>query len=240
MGRPPIKKSGPMTNAEHQRRKRRKAARLKKLENPKLVAKQTRRAERERELAAKIRALPDGTYGVILADPPWGFEPRSRETGMDRAADNHYPTSKTAAIEALGVASLAAKQCVLGLWATAPMLLDALEVMSAWGFTYKTHAVWAKPKGGTGYWFAFRHELLLIGTRGAPPCPAQGEQWSSVSIVIEAPTGRHSEKPSFAHEFFEAFYPTVPKIELYRRGPARPGWSAWGAEAEPPCERATA
>ena len=54
-----------------------------------------RRADRERELAAKQTALPSKRYGVIYADLEWRFEVYSRETGMDRAADNHYPTSET-------------------------------------------------------------------------------------------------------------------------------------------------
>ena len=65
------------------------------------AGKKTLRERREAELAAKQRALPDRRYGVILADPPWRFEPYNRETGMDRAADNHYPTSPLAAIMAL-------------------------------------------------------------------------------------------------------------------------------------------
>jgi hypothetical protein len=101
-----------------------------------------RRAAREIELAAKITALPDKRYGVILADPPWRFEPWSRDTGMDRAADNHYPTLVTERIAALDVASIAAADCVLFLWATVPTLPDALAVMHAWRFTYRSHAIW--------------------------------------------------------------------------------------------------
>ena len=84
--------------------------------------KKAHRARREAELGAKQRALPDKRYGVILADPPWRFQPYSRETGLDRSADNHYPTSPLAEIKALDVNSIAAADCVLFLWATAPML----------------------------------------------------------------------------------------------------------------------
>jgi hypothetical protein len=42
-------------------------------------------------------------YGVLYADPPWRFEPFSRETGMSRAADNHYATLSTDAIAAIRV-----------------------------------------------------------------------------------------------------------------------------------------
>ena len=57
--------------------------------------KEANRAAKEAALAAKQLALPDRRYGVIVADPPWRLEPYSRETGMDRAADNHYVTAGT-------------------------------------------------------------------------------------------------------------------------------------------------
>ena len=74
------------------------------------------------------------------------------------------------------------------------------------------------------------HEILLIGTRGKIPCPAEGTQWDS---VIEAPRpGKHSAKPACFLEMIEGYFPNLPKIELNRRGAARPGWDAWGNEAE--------
>jgi hypothetical protein len=72
-----------------------------------------------------------------------------------------------------------------------------------------------------------RHELLLVGRKGKIIAPAAGTQWSS---VIEAPVGHHAAKPEEVLEMIEAYYPTLPKIELNRRGPARPGWDAWGNE----------
>jgi N6-adenosine-specific RNA methylase IME4 len=189
--------------------------------------KKERRAEREQELAAKITALPDIKVGVVVADPEWRWEPWSRETGMDRAADNHYPTSVMDVIAARDVPSIAADNCVLFLWATIPMLPHALTVMAAWGFDYKSHYVWGKDKIGLGYWSREKHELLLIGTRGNIPCPAPGEQWES---LVMAPRGEHSAKPECFLEMIEQYYPTLPKIELNRRGPARPGWYAWGNE----------
>ena len=193
------------------------------------LAKRERRARREAELGARQRALPGKRYGVILADPPWRFEPYSRITGMDRAADNHYPTSPLEEIKALDVASITARDCVLFLWATVPMLPQALDVMAAWGFTYKSSFAWAKDKIGTGYWARNTHEPLLIGTRGSVPAPAPGTQAAS---LIEAPVGRHSEKPAIFYEIIEGYFPTLPKIELHARGVvARPGWDVWGLEA---------
>jgi N6-adenosine-specific RNA methylase IME4 len=191
-------------------------------------AKQLNRETKECELGARQLALPDKRFGVILADPEWRFEPWSRETGMDRAADNHYPTSCLEAIKSRDVPSISADDCVLFLWATIPMLPHALLVMAAWGFDYKSHHVWVKDKDGTGYWNRERHELLLIGTRGDIPCPAPGNQWSS---VLMAPRGKHSAKPEQVLEMIEQYYPNLPKIELNRRGLPRQGWEAWGNEA---------
>ena len=195
--------------------------------------KQLKRSEREQELGAKIVALPEKKYGVILADPEWRFEPWSRETGMDRSADNHYPTSCTEVIAGRDVPSIAADDCVLWLWATIPMLPHALLVMAAWGFNYVSHYAWGKDKIGMGYWSRERHELLLIGTRGNIPCPAQGTQWFS---LVSAPRGEHSEKPDCFLEMIETYYPNIPKIELNRRGPSRPGWDAWGNEVKEAAE----
>jgi N6-adenosine-specific RNA methylase IME4 len=220
MGRPPLKKSGAMTATERQMRWR---ARLP------LRQKQQRRAAKEAELAkATIEAstvLGTKLYGVICADPPWRFEPYSRATGLDRAADNHYPTMQLDAIKTLEIP--AASNCVLFLWATAPMLPQALDVMAAWGFEYRSHLIWEKDRTGTGYWVRNRHEPLLIGTRGHIPAPAPGDQ--SVS-VIHAPVGEHSQKPEIFAQDIERLYPNVPKIELFARR-HRAGWDSWGNEA---------
>jgi N6-adenosine-specific RNA methylase IME4 len=193
-----------------------------------IAAKKERRARLEAELGAKQRALPDRRYGVILADPAWRFEPYSRVTGMDRAADNHYPTSPLDEIKRLDVPSIAAKDSALFLWSTVPMLPQALEVMAAWGFAYKSCFTWLKDRAGTGYWSRNKHEILLVGTRGRIPAPAPGTQWPS---AIEAPVGRHSEKPAAFYKLIESYFPTLPKIELHARGvAARPGWEVWGLE----------
>lgn len=193
--------------------------------------KKTARAVREEILGERIKRLPEARFGVIYADPPWRFEPRSRETGMDRAADNHYPTQPLDDIKALDVASIAAPDCALFLWATAPMLPQALEVMAAWGFAHRSHCIWYKlrpgDQRGTGYWFHNEHEILLLGIRGDVPCPAPGTQWPS---VIEAEVGAHSAKPDIFAELIEAYFPTLPKIELFARSP-RANWERWGLEA---------
>ena len=198
----------------------------------KKLVKRRAREKRERDLADKIEALPNIRVGVIYADPEWKFKTFS-EDGKGATADNHYSTSALDVIKSRDVPSIAADDCVLFLWATQPMLDQALEVMEAWGFKFVSHGFWRKtgktnqPRSGTGHWLINHHETLLIGTRGNIPCPAHGTQWPS---VIKAPRGRHSEKPDVFYELIESYFPNLPKIELNARK-ARPGWHRWGAEA---------
>lgn len=192
-----------------------------------LARKQLARAARERALGAAQRSLPNKRFGVILADPEWQFAVWGKG-GMDRAADNHYPTSKLETIMAREVSEIAARDCVLFLWTTVPMLScgAAHHVIHAWGFEGKTQIVWVKDRGGTGYWFQNWHEVLMVATRGEPPAPAPGTQWRS---VIEGPVRAHSQKPEWQYELIETFFPTLPKIELNARQ-RRPGWDSWGNE----------
>lgn len=205
------------------------------------AAKKAQRAEKEIKLAAKQKALPEKRYGVVYVDPAWRFEPRSRETGLDRAADNHYPTMTTEEICALDVGGIAASDCAMFMWATVPMLPDALKVMSSWGFAYKSHYIWDKTpwdgdgadnaiagRQGTGFWGRVNHELLLIGTRGNPTCPAPGENFPTVYREV---AGAHSAKPEHYARMIEGYFPNLPKIELNARKP-RDGWDVWGNESE--------
>jgi N6-adenosine-specific RNA methylase IME4 len=191
--------------------------------------KRAKRAEREKELADRIVALPDKRYGVIVADPEWDDAVWSRETGMDRHASNHYPTSDPETIKSRPVCDIAAKDCVLFLWSTNQHLRIAMDVLEAWGFEYKSNYVWGKDSIGTGRWNRSKHEILLIGVCGNIPCPAPGDQRDS---LIMATKGEHSEKPECFLEMIEEYFPTLPKIELNRRGEPRPGWDAWGFEAK--------
>lgn len=233
MARPTLRKSGPLTATERQQRWRAKV-RKQKEQAPKLAKQQAKwqhRAERESRLAEKTlavsAALGTKLYNVIYADPPWRFEPYSRDTGMDRAADNHYPTEQTEKIKAMPVAAAAAPDCVLFLWATVPMLPQAIEVAAAWGFEYKSTLFWDKILQGTGYWSRDRVEVLLIATRGHVPAPAPGDQPEQLRAERR---GEHSVKPeSFAQDIARLRETLVKNLTNVCRRP-REGWDSWGNE----------
>lgn len=195
---------------------------------PDQAIKKVVRQEKEQALADRTitqsMTSSEKLYGVIYADPPWKFETHS-ENGMDRSADNHYPTMSM--FDMLSLSVPAADDCVLFMWATVPMMPEALDLMDAWGFEYKSHICWIKDRIGTGYWTRNKHELLLIGTKGYVPAPAMGTQPPS---VIELPLGRHSEKPAFFADMISTLYPTTPKLEMFARI-GRMGWDVVGNEA---------
>ncbi len=172
------------------------------------------------------------TYDVILADPPWQYNFSPART---RRIENHYPTMKVPQIKALGDSIPAAKNSVLFLWATAPKLLEALSVMEAWRFRYRTHAVWDKKIIGMGYWFRGQHELLLVGTRGTYSPPAPGER---IASVLSRQRQKHSRKPEEIRLWIERAFPDASKLELFAREP-RDGWAVWGNEVSSTIELTT-
>lgn len=173
--------------------------------------------------------LKAGGYSVITADPPWDFKTYSRK-GRVKTPHVHYRCMNLGDIMALPVADLAAKDSVLFLWTTGPHARQAFDVLDAWGFTYKTQAVWAKQSStgkkwafGTGYIMRGAAEFLLVATKGKPKALSK-----SVRNLIVAPVREHSRKPDVARDAFEALYPG-PYLELFSRQ-STPGWDAWGHE----------
>jgi len=185
------------------------------------------RKERAIELAAAARALPhdEKRWPIILADPPWDFHAWNPDSSNTHAAQ-HYPVMSLAEICALPVSEIACSDCVLFFWTTAPYLGQSFDVLSAWGFEYKSGLVWDKEAVGTGYWIRGQHEHLLICTRGNPPLPPME---SVPASVIRERRREHSRKPEQSYAIIERMYPGLPKLELFARQ-ARPGWDAWGNE----------
>jgi len=187
------------------------------------LVRQATKAVRVAKIAdTPVADLGGETFPVLLADPPWRYD---FATDPGRAIENHYPTMTNADIAELVVP--AADDAVLFCWATSPKLREALEVIDAWGFTYKTSMVWVKDKIGMGYYARQQHELLLICTRGSLPVPDPANRPSS---VIQGRRELHSAKPLVVHETVERMYPGYRRCELFGRSP-RDGWVVWGNQS---------
>jgi len=165
--------------------------------------------------------MPANSFNVLLADPPWQYD--FSETSS-RAIENQYPSMPLQQIKALRVTI--AENAVLFLWATAPKLREALEVLEAWGFSYRTNAVWDKEKIGMGYWFRGQHELLLVGVKGEFSPPDTQARYSS---VIRGTRKEHSQKPNCVYEMIETMFPTGKYLELFARN-KRERWQSWGLD----------
>lgn len=170
-------------------------------------------------------------YGVIYADPPWHYRVYSKK-GAGRSAESHYPTMSVEDICALPVSDISAKDCALFMWITFPNLMDAIRVMEAWGFEYKTVAfVWIKQNKvadslfwGMGYWTRANAEVCVIATKGSPKRADAG-----VHQVIISHIERHSQKPQEARDRIKRLMGDVPMIELFARQKVD-GWDTWGNE----------
>ena len=170
-------------------------------------------------------------YSIYYADPPWKYEVWSEETGMDRSAENHYPTMEVEEIVALfhrlGIAD-PEYPAIMFLWCTnAGLRKQGIRVLEECGFDYVHHWVWDKVHQGNGHWGFDCHECLLIGRRGDVVPPLKGSQ---PRTIYQEAKGRHSAKPAYFAETIERIWPDLPKLELFCRSP-RPGWDAWGYEA---------
>lgn len=170
-------------------------------------------------------------YGLILADPPWLFELHSVR-GQAKSPQAHYDCMPTDQIAAMPVGQLAGRDAICLMWATAPMLPDALVVMRSWGFAFKTSAAWAKRSSrdrswafGTGFILRSAAEFLLVGTAGEPEIRSR-----SVRNLLVAPVRGSSRKPDAVYDMAEALS-AGPYVELFARQRRR-GWDSWGNEAD--------
>jgi N6-adenosine-specific RNA methylase IME4 len=194
------------------------------------VTEAIRQVKRE-QLAARGDVLPvgDRQYRVIYSDPPWQYSD-SRAGLADysqTAAADHYPTMSVEELCELDVKAMAEDDAVLFCWATFPLLPDALQVVKAWGFTYKTAFVWSKGRPNFGHYHNASAEMLMVCTRGS--CTPEIDKRENQVQAIER-TGKHSGKPEEFRELVSRLYPSGPRIELFRRGAAPKGWDVFGNE----------
>lgn len=164
---------------------------------------------------------------VILADPPW---PHANGSRTNSGKSPKYPLMLLREVEGVGptVKGIAGDNAVLFMWATSPHLPGAIEVMKAWGFTYKSFRVWRKGRIACGFWTRSNAEIVLIGERGRPAAPVIGSVWPTVFRGDRA-EARHSSKPSAMHVQVEESWPNARKVELFARV-TREGWECIGAD----------
>lgn len=174
----------------------------------------------------------DKKYSVIYADPPWQYKVWS-EIGKGRSAESHYPTMQKKDIQNIPVERITSKDAVLFLWVTAPCLIEGIELIKAWGFTYKTVAfTWVKRNKksdgiftGMGYYTRANAEYCLLATRGK----VLERKSHSVSSVVLSHIERHSKKPDEVRDRIVQLLGDIPRIELFAREQAN-GWDCWGNE----------
>ncbi len=173
---------------------------------------------------------PDDRYGVIYADPPWDYRGQLQHAGPGSGdsggAIRHYPTVRLNDLMQLNVASIAADDSLLFLWATSPHLDQAIDLGKAWGFAWATVAfVWDKQRVNPGYYTMSQCELCLVFKRGRIPAPRGAR---NVRQLVSEPRADHSRKPSEVRRRIERMFPEQRKIELFAREIEIPGWDTWG------------
>jgi N6-adenosine-specific RNA methylase IME4 len=173
----------------------------------------------------KATEWPKGKYRVIYADPPWQYGDE-RAGGNHGGAVDHYNTMGINELKNMPIVSLAEDNAVLFLWATAPLLPEALELINAWGFKYKTNFIWDKVKHNMGHYNSVRHELLLIATKGSCT-PDNVQLFDSVQSIKR--TDRHSEKPEEFRKIIDTLYTYGNKLEMFARKQVE-GWEVFGNE----------
>lgn len=174
-------------------------------------------------------------FGTILADPPWQFQNKTGKVAPEHRRLNRYGTLTLNEIIGLPVAEVTASTSHLYLWVPNALLPEGIQVLTAWGFTYKSNIVWHKIRkdggsDGRGVGFYFRNvtELLLFGVRGKNARTlAPGRRQVNYLATRKR---EHSRKPDEQYNIIEACS-SGPYLELFARG-VRKGWTMWGNEAD--------
>lgn len=180
--------------------------------------------------------LPNKKYDVVLLDPPWFYYGQQDKMG---AAAKFYPLMSDDELREMPISSLLNDRAVVFVWATAPRLDFAIDVIRSWGLHYRGVAfIWVKTKkdritpiGAQGVRPSIVKptvEFVLIASNVAKgrPLPVADE---SVSNVVLAPRTEHSRKPDEVHRRIERLYPDASKLEMFARRKVD-GWDVWGNE----------
>ena len=182
----------------------------------------------------KVR-LVGKKFATILADPPWQFQNRTGKMAPEHKRLSRYTTLSLDEIKSIPVKDFATDSANLYLWVPNALLKEGLEVMAAWGFTYKTNLIWYKirkdggpDRRGVGFYFRNVTEIILFGTRGKNARTLDPGRSQENMIVKQK--REHSRKPDEQYELIESCS-KGPFLEMFSRG-SRPGWECWGNQAE--------
>jgi len=170
-------------------------------------------------------------YEIIYADPPWDYKGQKQHSKVAATggAASHYNTTTTANLKDIPVADVAADNSLMFMWSSSPHLDQAIELMTAWGFQYKTIAFcWDKQITVPGYYTLSQVEVCLVGKKGKIPTPRGAR---NVRQFLSEKRTAHSKKPDEIRSRIEAMFPTQNKVELFARQ-ASPGWDVWGNEVQ--------
>ena len=160
-------------------------------------------------------AAAGNRMGSIVVDPPWSI----------LGSPLPYEAIEWDELRDLPIPELAAERCHLHLWTLPnPYHFAPYEIIRHWGFRVVSEFVWCKTQLGKGHYWRMSHEILLTAVR------SEDDRFDDQSLRswIEAPRGRHSEKPDVVREMIERASPG-PRLELFARK-VTPGWYTWGHE----------
>jgi N6-adenosine-specific RNA methylase IME4 len=175
--------------------------------------------------AVPLAELQAGPFPTIVADPPWDWDDEGDKSQFGRGRPGYATLSFDELLE-LPVGEKAAENAHLYLWITNRSLPKGFALLEAWGFRYANCLTCGKPSPGMGNEFRGQTEHILFAKRGRPPFLGR-----AVGTLLLAKRGpKHSSKPGAFYELVESCSPG-PWLELFSRQ-RRPGWVAWGAEAE--------
>lgn len=175
-------------------------------------------------------------YNIVYADPPWSYNSRRSNYIANGSGETlrHYDTLTLDELKEMPINEITDKNAMLFMWATFPQLQEALDLIKAWGFIYKTVAFsWVKttkdgtkPAFGVGYYTRNNVEICLLGVKGKP-----FKEVGNMSSVVISPREEHSKKPDIVREKIVELCGNLPRIELFARKETE-GWDVFGNEVE--------
>lgn len=182
-----------------------------------------------------LKHVGEHKFSTVLADPPWQFTNRTGKMAPEHKRLQRYSTLPLKEIKELPVESIVKDTAHLYLWVPNALIAEGLQVMAAWGFTYKTNIIWYKirkdggpDRRGVGFYFRNVTEILLFGVKGKSARTLQPGR--TQPNIMTTRKREHSRKPDEQYKIIESCS-WDPFVELFARGP-RKNWFTWGDQSE--------